>query len=128
MHKNHAVIWMDHREAHVLYFAGGQDESIHSQSTHTHLHHKAHEIGSGNAPEDRKFFDNVIAALKDVGEILIIGPGSAKAEFATYIQAHHPEIAKHIAGVETVDHPTDPQVLAYAKKYFARIDSGKFAH
>ena len=25
-------------------------------------------------------------------------------------------------GIETLDHPTDPQLLAYAKHYFIRID------
>jgi hypothetical protein len=26
-------------------------------------------------------------------------------------------------GVETVDHPTDPQLLAFAKKYFLKVDN-----
>lgn len=33
-----------------------------------------------------------------------------------------PPLLKKIVGVETVDHPTDAQVLAYAKTYFNRID------
>jgi hypothetical protein len=28
-------------------------------------------------------------------------------------------------GIETVDHPTDGQLLAYAKKYFAKADALK---
>jgi hypothetical protein len=27
-----------------------------------------------------------------------------------------------IVGVETVDHPTDRQIIAYASKYFAKSD------
>jgi hypothetical protein len=34
-------------------------------------------------------------------------------------------VAQKILGVETVDHPTDPQLLAYAKKCFLRIDALK---
>jgi hypothetical protein len=31
-------------------------------------------------------------------------------------------IAKRIIGIETVDHPTDGQILAYAKKFFKKFD------
>jgi stalled ribosome rescue protein Dom34 len=127
MNKNHVVVWIDHREAHVLFFEGA-NEFIGSNTTHTHLHHKANEIGSGNAPEDRKFFDAVVISVADINEVLLVGPGSGKNDFVKYVREHYPALAKRIVGSETVDHPTDPQVVAYAKKYFARIDSGKFAH
>jgi len=127
MNKNHVVVWIDHREAHVLFFEGTR-EFIASNTSHTHLHHKANEIGSGNAPADRKFFDAVVISIADILEVLLVGPGSGKSDFAKYIREHYPALAKRIVGVETVDHPTGPQVLAYAKKYFARIDAGKFAH
>lgn len=122
MTTNHVVVWIDHKEAHVLYFDPSKNELIKSESTHTHLHHKANEIGSGNAPEDHKFFHKVISAVADVNEILIVGPGSAKGELLKHAATHDAIIAKKIIGVETVDHPTDPQILAYAKKYFIRTD------
>jgi stalled ribosome rescue protein Dom34 len=122
MRTNHVVIWIDHHEAHVLYFDASKNELIKSQSNHTHLHHKANEIGNGNAPKDNNFFHKVIAAVSDINEILIVGPGSAKGELLKHAATHDHAVAKKIVGVETVDHPTDPQVVDYAKKYFDRID------
>lgn len=125
MTTNHVVIWIDHREAHVLYFDSSKNELIKSDSVHTHLHHKANEIGSGNAPEDHQFFHKVISSVANVNEILIVGPGSAKGELIKHAAVHDAAIAKKIVGVETVDHPTDPQIVAYAKKYFHRVDALK---
>jgi stalled ribosome rescue protein Dom34 len=122
MKTNHVVIWIDHQEAHVLYFDSSKNELIKSQSKHNHLHHKANEVGNGNAPKDHEFFHKVMAAVSQVNEILIIGPGSAKHELSKHALAHDPSTAKMIVGVETVDHPTDPQVMDYARKYFERID------
>jgi hypothetical protein len=53
----------------------------------------------------------------DAGAVLITGPANAKTELAEYIRLHDPKLAKLIAGVETVDHPSDAQLVAYARKY-----------
>jgi hypothetical protein len=60
---------------------------------------------------------DVADAVSDAGEILIIGPAQAKTELATYLR-EHTHIGSRIVGVEAVDHPTDGQIVAYAKKHF----------
>ena len=125
MKTNHAVIWLDHKEAHILFFDADKNKIIRSESTQPHLHHKANEVGSGNAPEDHHYFARIISKVSDVAEILIVGPGFAKGELVKHASHYAPLIAKHIIGVETVDHPTDGQVLAYAKQYFKRFEQLK---
>jgi len=125
MKSNHVVIWIDHKEAHINYFDSSKNELIKNSSIHTHLHHKASEIGSGNAPEDHHFFHKIIATVADIKEILIIGPGSAKGELLKHAATHDPIVAKQIIGIETVDHPTDAQITAFAKTYFKRVDKLK---
>jgi hypothetical protein len=34
------------------------------------------------------------------------------------LHAHHHSLEANVVGVETVDHPTDGQLVAHAKKYF----------
>jgi hypothetical protein len=51
---------------------------------------------------------------------LITGPGSAKTELSSYIQRTHPDLARRISGIETVDHPTDAQLLAHARSFFKK--------
>jgi hypothetical protein len=52
------------------------------------------------------------------GEVLIVGPGLAKGELVKHLGSHDPVWRKKIVGVETVDHPTDKEVVAHARKYF----------
>jgi uncharacterized protein YbcI len=61
----------------------------------------------------------VAAALADAGRILLTGPSSTKTELVKHIHRHDPRLIEHIAGVETVDHPTDGQLVAHARHYFA---------
>jgi len=121
---NHAVIWIDHKEAHVMFLSqdASEAEIIKTKSTHSHLHHKANEIGSGKLSLDTKYLHSVIEAVKESKEILILGPGSAKLELIKHAHQHDQQIAANIVGVETVDHPSDKEILAYARKFFYKVD------
>ena len=119
-HHYHAVIWIDHHEARVFHFSPTDVDRLvlHPDHPTRHIHHKANSIGSGHAAEDLDYFHAVAASVADAGEVLITGPANAKTELVKYIHHHEPALMKVIAGVETVDHPSDGQLLAYAKKYF----------
>jgi stalled ribosome rescue protein Dom34 len=122
MKTNHVVVWLDHKEAHILFFDTDNNKIIRSESSQPHLHHKANEIGSGNAPEDHHYFARIMTNVSEAAEILIVGPGFAKGELLKHATHFEPLIAKRIIGIETVDHPTDGQILAYAKKFFKKFD------
>ena len=124
MSSNHAVILIDHHEAHVMFLSkdASEAEIIKSKSTHTHLHHKANEIGSGKVALDSKYLHSVMQAVNESKEILILGPGSAKLELIKHAHQHDAKIAEKIVGVETVDHPSDKEILAYARKFFYKVD------
>jgi len=64
----------------------------------------------------------VAHALEGSDEILLVGPSTAKLKFLRYAYAHDPALAARVVGVETVDHPTDGQLLAYARTYFKSVD------
>ncbi len=119
---NHAVIWIDHREAHVIHFDAQASETEVIKTRSTHAHHGAGAKGSGHAGGEPRFLQEVIDAAADAAEILVVGPGSAKLELLRHAERHRKEVAHKIVGVETVDHPTDRQLLAHARKAFVRID------
>ena len=84
-------------------------------------HEVRHHTGSqpGNGAHSENFFHEVASKLLKANEILLIGPGLAKEHFNTHLKHHHHEqIAKKVVGIETVDHPTDGQIVAMAKKFF----------
>ena len=120
----HAIVWLDHQDATVIGFSLDKSEviEIHGQSPHLRIHRKSGIPGSGHAADDLDLFADVVGALGDMREVLITGPGTAKVAFEKYVRDRHPDVAQRIVGVETLDHPSDGELLAYARKYFKRVD------
>jgi hypothetical protein len=52
----------------------------------------------------------------------LIGPAQTKQEFAVYLRDKYPPLGKAIVAVESADHPTDAQVLDYARRHFPTLD------
>jgi hypothetical protein len=119
-HHFHAVVWIDHLQARVFHLGlSGADEIIlHPQMPTRHIHHKANSIGSGHVHESEPFLKEVLDAVSDAGEILILGPSGTKTELAKYIREHQPQVGNRIVAVEAADHPSDPEIIAYAKRHF----------
>jgi stalled ribosome rescue protein Dom34 len=123
-HHYHAVIWIDHHEARIFHFSPTEVERLvlHPDHPTRHIHHKANSVGSGHAAEDQDYFRAVVDSIADAGAILITGPASAKTELVKHIHRHDPNRMAVIVGVETVDHPSDAALIAYATKYFKAAD------
>jgi stalled ribosome rescue protein Dom34 len=118
----HAVVWLDHSEAHVLHFTPEEVEAahIHSKQPHKHLHakHTVHE----KQHVDGGYYSQVAQALRGAQEILVCGPGAAKLELLKFVHKHAHDLEPRVVGVETVDHPSDGQLLKYARSYFKAVD------
>jgi len=95
---------------------------LHPDHPTRHIHHKANSIGSGHAAEDHEFLQAVAQSIADAGEVLVTGPANAKTELVKHIARHDPPLMKIIVGIETVDHPSDGQLVAHARKYFKAED------
>lgn len=120
----HAVVWLDHSEAHVMHISPDDVEKsvVHPAKPHIHLHSRRGTVGTGRQAEDSAYYHGVVEALKGAQEILVVGPAQAKLQLIKHIHAHHHAMAEQVVGVETVDHPSDAQLVAYARKYFVAKD------
>jgi hypothetical protein len=120
----HAVVWIDHHEARVFHFSADDVERavVHPARPTQHIHHKANSVGSGHSAEDQEFFGAVVEAVGAAGAVLIGGPASAKHELYKHIQRHAPQLLARIAAVETLDHPSDGELIAHARQYFRAAD------
>jgi stalled ribosome rescue protein Dom34 len=120
----HMIVWIDHQQAKLFSFDAADVErmTIHSTHVHQHIHHKANSGDSGHAPADVAYFKHIATALTPAGAILITGPSLAKTELMAYLEHAHPELVSKISGVETLDHPTDGQLVALARRFFAADD------
>jgi hypothetical protein len=121
---SHAVAWIDHHEAHIIHFNLDATEAstVKPRDPPRHLHHKSGVVGSGHDKPDAAYLGAVAAALADANEILVAGPANAKLELVHYLKAHHAGVAKKVVGVETVDHPSEGELLKFAHKFFAAAD------
>jgi len=119
-HHFHAVVWIDHLQARVFHIglSGTEEVILHPHMPTRHIHHKANSIGSGHVHESQEFLKHVLDTVSDAGEILILGPAGTEIELAKYIRQNNPQVGNRIVAVEPADHPTDPQIVAYAKRYF----------
>ena len=113
----HAVIWTDHQSAQVLQFDA---EHVLAHKVRTHTHHTA-QHGSAVRTE-HEFFGDVCDALDGVAQVLVTGSHTAIADFRHYADKHRPQTAPRIVGYEVVDHPSENQLVALARKYFLAHD------
>lgn len=114
---NHLVVWLDHEEAHLIGFNREESEVsvVKSDAANKHVR--------GKTVESAHYFDELAKAIKPSAEVLVCGPGQEKLKLVKHLVKHHHDQSDKIVGVETVDHPSDGQLLAYARKYFVRVDN-----
>lgn len=114
------TVWIDHREARVFHVSPETfDEVTVAVPQHVHRRHPKGESGAKEHPDDAKrFFDEVARSLGGSRHVLVVGPSTAKLEFIRYLHEHERALESNVVGIETVDHPTDPQLAAYTRTYF----------
>ncbi len=113
----HAVVQIDHHQAQVLQFDA---EHVQAQKVKASTHH-TRQHGSAVRSE-HEFYAHVCEALAGIPEVLVAGSQQAQADFRHYVEKHRPAVAKQIVGYETIDHPTEAQLVAMARKYFVKFD------
>jgi len=121
-----AGIWIDHRKAVIITLTDGEQETKQIQSNmekHVRFSSGSSEDGSAEDMRDRQFdnrlssfYDVVIASIRDVESILIIGPGEAKGELVKRLEREG--IGARIIGLETVDKMTNRQIAEKVRQQF----------
>ncbi len=112
------VVWMDSANAKIFHIAG---ENVEMSKAFRHdPDHHTHNKRDAKQKDSPKFFNDVadhLRATKD--SVLLVGPGVSKNHFVAYLDEHHSgDVARRIVGTESMDHPTDPQIIAFARKFF----------
>jgi hypothetical protein len=124
-------VWIDHKQAYLIWYESGQVDVIPSNleppahfSGGTQLGGKLTQKGDSELRHnDRyrlqlgKFYQQVIAALREADSIFVMGPGEAKVEFEKALKKRkvmQPRLRK----VETADKMTKNQMIARVKKFY----------
>jgi stalled ribosome rescue protein Dom34 len=117
MSLTHAVLLIDHQHAKILQFDA---EHLQASKVKAHSHH-TRQHGS-EVRTEHEFFGQVCDALKDVHEVLVAGSHLAQTDFRHYVEKHRPQVMKQLVAWDTVDHPTDGELMALARKHFNKVD------
>jgi stalled ribosome rescue protein Dom34 len=115
---SHAVVWLNHSEAHILHFTAEDVRNKFTGKPHRRLHHKRGGNDAARSAEDRAYFGTIAESLAGAEEILVAGPATAKTAFVDHLNEHAHELRAKIIGIETVNHPSDGELLDYARKHF----------
>ena len=119
----HAVVWIDRKLARIFHFNVEEADRTVIRADHAvrDVHHGQKRSGHRVA-EDRELFEAAAGAIADAGAILILGPADEKDALAKFLAEKHPAIRTHVEGVESADHPTDGELLDYARRYVKAAD------
>jgi stalled ribosome rescue protein Dom34 len=117
--KRRTALWIDHKEARICRIDPQELASVCAKT----LHSKQSEEWRAEHSAQRRFFNEVASSLKGTDALLILGPSASKLDFVTYLQTHEPLLESKIVAVETVDQPSDSQLLAHVRHYFRNSDS-----
>lgn len=125
--KKEVGLWIDHREA-VIVILTQEGEAIKRVRSDLEQQEHLSARASAGSPEDRRdqrtqtwlnhYYDEVIAAIRDADAMLLLGPGEAKYELEKRLS--NKQRSALIVGVETVDHMTEPQMVAAIRQGLLR--------
>jgi hypothetical protein len=139
---NKAGVWIDHKQAVLVLItdAGKEVKKIKSDiqkparvagrsksaTVYTKNDFLAEDRRAHKIEDHRKrFYDEVIASLRGMDTLLILGPGEAKGEFRKRIKNQKLRIG--VVELETTDKMTDRQLAARVSEHFASINVNKVA-
>lgn len=117
------AVWIDRNVAKILRlpngpmqgWSGGPGDCLvfhaHRRDHHTHAfdHLDQEKVG-------RRLYDEVVQNLSPDNDLIILGPGMARFHFYNYLKEHHPLVGKRVVACEAIDHVTDGQVAARARR------------
>lgn len=131
--KKEIGLWLDHRDAIIVILTDAGEEIKHitsgsekhirySGSSHSKTPEGLKEVTSEDQRDRKfdnqlnKFYDELIASIRDADSIQIFGPGEAKGELEKRLK--HEQIKGQILTSETADKMTDRQVAAKVREHF----------
>ena len=118
----HAIVWIDHKQARIFHFNVEEADRTVVRITSFATFMPASKRTGHRIEENKPFFEDVAKTIADAGAILIVGPAQEKDFFAKFLAEKHPAIRTHVEGVEKADHPSDGELLDFARRYVKAAD------
>jgi len=138
MMKTLAGLWIDHREAVIVFLSeNGQETRRIKSQVEKQLRRSGRSSSSASfaaqmvpADDSREreytghlanYYDEVISCLRPAKAILLFGPGEAKGELKKRIERNKLDL--RITRSETMDKMTEPQISQKVRKHYLPSDA-----
>jgi stalled ribosome rescue protein Dom34 len=126
-------LWIDHRKAVIAIVSENGEETKEIQSNvekqpgrfagaRSTTPYEPQQVSADDSHERQftgqlhRYYDEVIASIREADSILLFGPGEAKGELKKRLERNN--LGGRIVAVQTVDKMTDRQVAAKVHEYF----------
>lgn len=133
--KMNAGLWIDHKKAVIVLLIGMMEQEKTIESKVEKQLKRYSNLPMGNSSDSRQmpaedakkrdfirqlniYYDEVIAFIKNAESIFIFGPSEAKLELKKRIEKKR--LGKRIAGIESADKMTNPQIAVKVRKFFLK--------
>jgi len=125
--KPHVGLWIDHRESIIVTVTDAGEET---KTITSNMEKHVRFSGGAQASSDEdtrdnefsghlnKYYDKVIASLRDAESIFIFGPGEAKGELKKHLESQG--LGSRIVAIEAADKMTDRQIAAMVRQHFPK--------
>lgn len=111
------VIYLTHQSAHAIELDGESSEGtnvvqhVHATRQHGSLVRTQHE-----------YFGAVCDLLEEFPQVIVASGHTTLSDFRHYVAKHRAPLSDRISAYEVVDHPTDNQLVALARKRLDALD------
>lgn len=117
MRNSPGVIHLTHLSAHAIELDGEP-----SNATNVAQHVRATRQHGSLVRSQHEYFGEVCDLLEEFPRGVVAGGHTTLSDFRHYVAKHRAHIADRIAAYEVVDHPTDNQLVALARKRLDALD------
>jgi hypothetical protein len=135
MSKPYLGIWVDHRDAYLIWAdEDGQIQLQHAPVEGPPVDGRSDLTVAGGAgvygavphharPEDKqrrlsdRLYERIFKVVREAEDVYIFGPGQAKKELKKALQEHK-DFPGQIVGIEAADKMSEPQMAAQVRKFF----------
>ena len=117
MRTSPAIVHLTHQAAHAVEF-----DAESSQTTDVAQHARATRQHGSLVRSEHEYFGAVCDLLDEFPRVIVAGGHTTLADFRHYVAKHRSHTADRIAAYEVVDHPTDNQLVALARKRLEAVD------
>jgi len=142
MNDRYAAIWIDHAQAQIVQMENGQRHSVRTIESFAEPRHRTTgqtgvplpgHLGCNTESHDRnrragelnRFYDQVIEAIPEGAELVVMGPGFAKRDFLKRLRLD-PELDSRILRVQTSSKLSVNQIVAELRKVTRRTAAPGF--